>query len=1396
MIFYYDKKGALVTVLPHGEMPRQCGSLKIYVYLDTDIDMSDKSMRVRFKTPGKVVFSSDFVMEKEGVKTFEPLSKEENVGSLISGESYYVLSKNLSDTEANDIPGNLQLVFTLQTNEGNEIVKSSVFGRAQIFIEETLGLAPNSGVGMTYNEYMVLLGELNGYDIKISNHIFNNNNPHNVTKEQVGLGNVDNTSDEEKPISRATQEALNNKADKSTTYTKTETNELLDNKADKSTTYTKTETNDLLNNKADKSTTYTKTEIDDKLDDKVDKAQLDKPLGFINLYTLEDSGTLTQEQVATLKKYNHRVYIRHGKTGYKYYLPTALLGDMGDTLVFKNIVCCSPKDTGSSTTSYYFKEDEITLSQSGDGYTWTKSGNSAEFYSKTQVDEKVGVIEEKIPAQASSNNQLADKEFVNSSVATNTATFRDSYNAINDLNIVSIEAATSNHSTVEAALDSKIDEADNNDYCYVLIPADILNTALIKQVDRYKFNGSNWHYEYTLNNSGFTARQWAAINSGITSQKLQEILDDIANTYTKTEANALLNDKADKSTTYTKTEANDLLDNKADKSTTYTKTETNALLDDKADKSTTYTKTETNDLLNNKVDKTDVYTKTQVDGKLDNKADLNSIFSTVKFGQAKEKIYTRLQLKPKFYDSLIVHGEKIELYEKGNKGDRLIEDELKRVNFNFEDSGVSNFDSNFLWTDGENIYYDKDYQHFILDKNKLILRENVWKNIPASFNGSGIWSDGENIYYSDGSTQYVLDKATSTWSTKKWAGLTSFNGSNIWIDGDNIYYSNGSALYLLDKTTSSFTQITTFSRAFYDYTYTSAANSTFDTNETYYAHPNNEYVTAESLGVAITADNFNTYKNVIYIRTSDTPVHQTENLSIDGKYIWSDGDNIYYSNASTQYVLDKETLTWSIKTWTGLTNFYGDRIWTDGENIYYSYVSNQYVLDKTTSTWNTKTWSGLTNFNGSNIWTDGENIYYSSGSTQRVLDKTTSTWSKKTWTGLTNFNGSNIWTDGENIYYSNSSAQYVLDKSTSTWNEKTWIGLTNFYGTCTWSDGDNIYYSNASTQYVLDKETLTWNTKKWTGKSNFFGTDIWTDGENIYYSYDSSSNQYVLDKTTSTWSKKTWTGLTNFKGRYIWTDGENIYYSSSSNQYVLDKTTSTWSSINFQAAFYDYTYVSAAKLTFDENKTYYYLSGGEYKNATGLLGGIPMTEEYFEMLKTRLYIKSDTPVYQTQTLSINGQYIWSDGRAIYYSNGSKNYILNTDNSVFEEVKFFEMVNDYEYVNCAEIPDSVYDPNETYYIYDAGKYITVEEFGVVMSEELFNEYKSELFVLVPSDPPTLVAKDINFVGTDIWSDGEFFYCGDDYVFKLKNNLLVKLINKANTDDIPVPITDEEFDEICK
>lgn len=106
-----------------------------------------------------------------------------------------------------------------------------------------------------------------------------------------------------------------------------------------------------------------------------------------------------------------------------------------------------------------------------------------------------------IPNQATPQNQLADKAFVNSSIATATADFKGTF-----LTLEALQAVT----------------ADNNDYGYVVSTDADGNTVY----NRYKYDGSSWTFEYALNNSSFTAAEWAAIQSGITQAlvtKLQAI---------------------------------------------------------------------------------------------------------------------------------------------------------------------------------------------------------------------------------------------------------------------------------------------------------------------------------------------------------------------------------------------------------------------------------------------------------------------------------------------------------------------------------------------------------------------------------------------------------------------------------------------------------------------------------------------------------------------------------------------------------------------------------------------------------------------------------------------------------------------------------------------------------
>ena len=151
-----------------------------------------------------------------------------------------------------------------------------------------------------------------------------------------------------------------------------------------------------------------------------------------------------------------------------------------------------------------------------------------------QNADDIDAIEEKIPAAASSSNQLADKQFVNSSIQTNTAVFKGTYNLCTDLYLSVI---TATHQQIAVALSSVINDADNNDYAFVKIPASNDTPTVIASVERYKFNGTAWEFEYALNNSGFTQAQWDALNSGITSGDVAKL----ASLPTSAQLTALLN---------------------------------------------------------------------------------------------------------------------------------------------------------------------------------------------------------------------------------------------------------------------------------------------------------------------------------------------------------------------------------------------------------------------------------------------------------------------------------------------------------------------------------------------------------------------------------------------------------------------------------------------------------------------------------------------------------------------------------------------------------------------------------------------------------------------------------------------------------------------------------------
>ena len=117
-----------------------------------------------------------------------------------------------------------------------------------------------------------------------------------------------------------------------------------------------------------------------------------------------------------------------------------------------------------------------------------------------------------IPNTASETNELADKNFVNSTVGTNTANY-----------IYKTESGGEKvpFSSV-AELEAYAGTVTNNDYAFITGIDENGNAYY----DRYKADVNDgvvtWAKEYRLNNSSFTAEQWAAIQSGITAEKVAQ----------------------------------------------------------------------------------------------------------------------------------------------------------------------------------------------------------------------------------------------------------------------------------------------------------------------------------------------------------------------------------------------------------------------------------------------------------------------------------------------------------------------------------------------------------------------------------------------------------------------------------------------------------------------------------------------------------------------------------------------------------------------------------------------------------------------------------------------------------------------------------------------------------
>lgn len=164
-------------------------------------------------------------------------------------------------------------------------------------------------------------------------------------------------------------------------------------------------------------------------------------------------------------------------------------------------------------------ESETTRAQQAEGAL--QEAIDAEESRATQVESglssRLTNVEGKIPAQASAQNQLADKNYVTDLVSKSAAD-RVTYNQAGDpfpTRNALLTASTFYHAGAVYT---------PNEHDYALVVADEgAPSPFTGGQTRFEWTGSTWEYAYGINERPFTSEEQAALDSGITAEKVAKI---------------------------------------------------------------------------------------------------------------------------------------------------------------------------------------------------------------------------------------------------------------------------------------------------------------------------------------------------------------------------------------------------------------------------------------------------------------------------------------------------------------------------------------------------------------------------------------------------------------------------------------------------------------------------------------------------------------------------------------------------------------------------------------------------------------------------------------------------------------------------------------------------------
>lgn len=240
-----------------------------------------------------------------------------------------------------------------------------------------------------------------------------------------------------------------------------------------------------------------------------------------------------------------------------------------------------------------------------------------------------------------------------------------------------------------------------------------------------------------------------------------------------------------------------------------------------------------------------------------------------------------------------------------------------------------NLDAQYVWNFNGNTYYSYYNKQYKFNNVLKKFEPKNWGD-KKPMTGNNVWSIGENLYYSNGTTQLEYDKLTDTWNDKIWNSTFDYFAS-YGFNGSDVFTNNNIDYYYIDKTLGS-----------YQYC------------DLYKLNKDNSTWVSQNLD--------NTQKYNFY--------------NIDAVSLWTDNNELYYSNGGTQKIINLETLTIVAKVWQEFSPASGNCVINYGNKVYSFDANGYYMLNNNTGIFEETVIDSPVGLSGDRIWSDGINLYY------------------------------------------------------------------------------------------------------------------------------------------------------------------------------------------------------------------------------------------------------------------------------------------------------------------------------------------------------------------------------------------------------------------------------------